>query len=332
MCLTRMGSESAAERRQSYQRKHAVSESSAILGSESSRKSYFVVSNKMNMQTSATRILSAALSSLVLCSVCLSVSAQQTNPNRLPPCPRPDYSKNTDWERFAKWTNCWGRYKIELLTENKGDVLEGEWRNGTLHVQGTYTYANGDKYVGEFKDGKYHGQGTEIHANGSKYVGEYKDDKRHGHGTYTHANGNRYVGEFKDGNLHGQGTYTYANGDKYVGEFKGGKMQGQGTYTHANGNKNVGEFNDDKLHGQGIGTMVDGRRFEGIWENNNFIREAKVNLPGQNVKSTRTTQDSNTSDTSANSFGVEGAKVKCQELGFKTGTERYGKGVLDLSR
>jgi hypothetical protein len=38
MWLTRLGSESAAERRQSYPRKHAASENSEILGSEGSKK------------------------------------------------------------------------------------------------------------------------------------------------------------------------------------------------------------------------------------------------------------------------------------------------------
>ena len=46
--------------------------------------------------------------------------AQQTNPNKLRPCPKPDYSKNTDSERFAKWTNCWGRYQVELNKDYKG--------------------------------------------------------------------------------------------------------------------------------------------------------------------------------------------------------------------
>ena len=44
----------------------------------------------------------------------------------------------TDAERFAKWSNCWGRYKIELDAKHKGDVLEGEWLSGRLHGQGTY--------------------------------------------------------------------------------------------------------------------------------------------------------------------------------------------------
>jgi hypothetical protein len=259
--------------------------------------------------------------------------AQQTNPNKLRPCPKPDYSKNTDIERFAKWTNCWGRYQVELHKDYKDDVLEGEWLNGWLHGQGTYTYANGDKYVGEYKDGNKSGKGTYTFANGDKYVGEYKDDKPNGQGTYyfladnqfkgnkyvgefkdgiysgqgtyTHANGDKYIGEYKDNKPNGQGTYTFANGDKYIGEYKDNKANGQGTYTFANGDKYVGEykdnmpngqgtytkanvgkyigtFKDGMYNGQGIFTFVNGEQQEGIWENNNFIRAAKVNLPTQN--------------------------------------------------
>ncbi len=267
------------------------SESSENTGSESS---FFIVTNKMSIQLSTHRPLSAAGTALLLSCLTLSVFAQQTNPNKLPPCPKPDHSKTNDvghGGRTEKWTYCWGRYTVESHKDYKGDVLEGEWRGGLLHGQVTYYFLadnqyKGDTYVGEFKEGKKHGQGTYTHANGYKYVGEHKNDVRNGYGTYTSPNGDKYVGEFKDG----------------------------------------------KFSGQGIGTSADGRRFEGIWENDQFMREAKVNLPGQNVQSTRTTQDSNTSNTSANSFGVENAKVKCQELGFKTGTERYGKCVLELSR
>jgi len=126
----------------------------------------------------------------------------------------------TDIERFTKWTKCWGRYRVELDATHKGVVLEGEWLNGSLHGQGTYTFATGNKYVGEFKDDKVHGQGTYTHASGAKYVGEYKDGKRYGQGIYTHA---------------------------------------------------------------------DGGREEGIWENDNFIREAKVNLPNLNNNITANT-------------------------------------------
>ena len=96
------------------------------------------------------RVLAAVL--IGATSISSLAHAQQTNPNKLRPCPKPDYSKNTDIERIAKWTNCWGRYEVELHKDYKGDVLEGEWLNGGLHGLGTYTFANnGEKYVGEFK-------------------------------------------------------------------------------------------------------------------------------------------------------------------------------------
>ncbi len=266
----------------------------------------------MNIQIKMYKFISVTFISMLLSCFALSVSAQQINPKRLAPCPKLDYSKDSDvgiGGRTEKWTNCWGRYQVELDKNEQGNVYEGEWQNGWVHGLGILTSPKGSKHVGEFKNGKRHGFITSIMLNGDKFLGEYKDGKRLGQGTYVWANGDKYVGEWTGGDRNGQGTFTFANGDKYVGEFK-----------------------DDKYHGQGIGITTDGRRFEGIWENNNFIREAKVNLSGQNVQSTQTKQDSNTSDTSANSFGVEDAKVKCLELGFKTGTERYGKCVLELSR
>ena len=206
--------------------------------------------------------------------------AQLNNPNKLPSCPKPDYSKNTDFERFAKWTNCWGRYKYELASKNS--IVEGEFLSGQMNGFGTYETPDGINYIGTFRNGLRHGQGSLTSASGDKFVGEFKDDKRLGQGTLTWANGTKYVGEYKDDKMNGQGTLTFASGDKYVGDFKDGMYNGQGTYTFANGYKYVGEYKDDKRHGQGIGTTADGKRFEGIWENDKFIREAKVNLPNQN--------------------------------------------------
>jgi hypothetical protein len=75
------------------------------------------------------------------------------------------------------------------------------------------TVVNNDKkYVGEFQDGKLNGQGTYTYPNGSKYVGEFKDDKFSGQGTYTNASGDKYVGEFKDYKFNGQGTFYSPNG------------------------------------------------------------------------------------------------------------------------
>ncbi len=153
----------------------------------------------MNSRFDARRSLSVAITSLLLSCFALSASAQQTNPNNLPPCPKLDYSKTNDLGisgRTGKWTNCWGRYKVELEKDYIGNVLEGEWRHGRLNGHGAaYLQAEnqwkGDKYVGDWKDGKRHGQGTFSAANGDKYVGEWKDHLPNGKGIETFVDGRK---------------------------------------------------------------------------------------------------------------------------------------------
>ncbi len=186
--------------------------------------------------------------------------SQPINPNRLAACPKPDHSKKIDVERFAKWTNCWGRYKIEFDSTHLGSVFEGEWLNGLPHGKGAVTHVNGDKYIGTYKNGNRHGQATYIYADGDRYVGEYRNGEKHGQGTYTYADGEKYVGEYRDGKKHGQGTYTFFQGDIYIGEWL-----------------------DDKQHGKGKEIYSDGRQpNEGIFENGKFVRAEKVTLPNIN--------------------------------------------------
>ena len=227
---------------------------------------------------------SRALVALTLLCAAFAAQSQTGNVNNLPPCPRPDFSKNTDSERFAKFHNCWGRYRVELNKENKGDILEGEWRDGELFNKGTYSYASGNKYVGEFKDGYFHGQGTYTWNDGNKYVGEFKQGKRSGPGTYFYVSGDRHIGEYEDDKPNGIGTYFYladnANkGDKYIGGYKDGRVSGAGAYRWANGDEYVGEFKDGLRNGQGIYSFIDGRRQEGFWVNDKFTRETKIDVP-----------------------------------------------------
>lgn len=171
---------------------------------------------------------------------------RQENPNSLPLCPKLDHSKPRDLGaggRTEKWHNCWGEYKIELDKVTRGDVLRVEWRNGLPN-----------------------GHGTRLALSWNQWSGD------------------KYVGEFKDGQFHGQGTYYFlannqAKGDIYRGGFRDSKMSGLGSYTRSNGDKFVGEYREGNMNGQGIATFIDGRVQEGLWENNQFIREAKVTLP-----------------------------------------------------
>jgi hypothetical protein len=187
--------------------------------------------------------------------------------NALPNC---EGSPRTisDYKEVGSWNNCEGTVSFgNGGGKRAGNNYVGEWKDGKLHGQGTYTFADGNKYVGEWKDGKFHGQGTYTYANGAKHVGEFRDDQPHGQGTYTYADGAKHVGEFRDGKGHGQGTFTHANGNKYVGEYRDDQFHGQGTYTFANGAKHVGEFRDGKPHGQGTYTYADGRKKAGVYEN-----------------------------------------------------------------
>ena len=108
--------------------------------------------------------------------------------------------------------SCGGNLDKEITEEMMFDGYKGK---------GTFIF-NGDKYVGEWRDGKMHGQGTYTFADGGKFVGEFKDGYWNGQGTYTYSSGNKYVGEWKDDKMHGEGTYTTANGGKFVGKFKDG--------------------------------------------------------------------------------------------------------------
>ncbi len=208
--------------------------------------------------------------------VCGSAYGQQVNPNNLPPCPKPDYSKTLDvgsGGRTEKWSNCWGRYMAELSAAQKGDVLEGEWNNGLPN----------------------------------------------GFATCIETNGNKYVGTYQDGHRDGTGTYFFASGEKYTGEWKRSMKNGKGIQTRPDGTNYSGYWKDNAMHGEGVLIWSDGRRQEGIFENNNFIREVKISFQNQ-------------VEISPKNLSLQDAGEKCKELGFKTGTERYGKCVLELSR
>ena len=98
-----------------------------------------------------------------------------------------------------------------------------------------YQWKNGSKYFGEWENGTMHGEGTYTFGigkgEGDRYVGEYRNGIRNGKGIYTWSNSERYVGDFKNDVPEGQGTYKFLDGRIYTGEWKNGNKEGRGVYT-----------------------------------------------------------------------------------------------------
>jgi hypothetical protein len=72
------------------------------------------------------------------------------------------------------------------------------------------------------------------------------------------------------------GSERYPDGTTSSGQWWDGKLNGLGTTKYAGGDTYVGEFKNHMKHGQGIYTRSTGERLEGIFENDKFIRKAKV--------------------------------------------------------
>jgi len=138
------------------------------------------------------------IATLFVCAVSSSLYAQEK-------CPGESLTISKYEEVPASWTDCFGKIIFGSNSDHRvGYKYEGEFKNGIMHGQGTFTWAGewqGQQYVGEHKEGVANGQGTMTYKNGNVYNGEWKEDKRHGQGTLTQRNGNESVGEWKGGKL-----------------------------------------------------------------------------------------------------------------------------------
>lgn len=74
-----------------------------------------------------------------------------------------------------KWTNCFGTFRGVL--DGAGGKYVGEWKDGKLDGQGTFTFFNGEKYVGGWKSDRQHGRGAYIYPDGRSDKGIWKDGK-----------------------------------------------------------------------------------------------------------------------------------------------------------
>lgn len=151
-----------------------------------------------------------------------------------------------------------GRYSgVGKLTALNGDTYVGDFKAGTFHGKGCYTFrSGGGSYTGEFREGLFAGQGKEIYPDGSIYVGGFDNSKRSGVGSMHYSNGAVFTGVWKAGKKEGRGSFKYSDGTRFDGKFADGKREGIGFIYDKKGRKLQGKWKEGKLLNGGKLTRV----------------------------------------------------------------------------
>ena len=153
---------------------------------------------------------------------------------------------------------------VGFLKVKAGGFYEGEFKEGIMHGQGTFTYPDGRVWKGEFKNGKmWTGCGACVFSNGSEYEGEYSEGRRNGQGKFVYPDGRIIEGEFKEGKMWNvTGVVVRKDGSVYEGEFKEGMMHGWGKLTSGGGPilkediRNIKIWSGAGVGGHGQGEIV----------------------------------------------------------------------------
>lgn len=161
------------------------------------------------------------------------------------------------------------------------ECVSGNCVNG----RGVAKDIKGDLYNGEFKDGLYHGEGSIKFANGAEYIGTFRNGiVGGGDGVFTRKNGDQYIGHWENGRMNGIGSGIWVEGTKYIGFWKNNHFHGSGVLTVKGGLEYIGNWENGSPNGAGILKMADGSIYKGTFntESDIYDRDKKVNyLPGR---------------------------------------------------
>ncbi len=152
------------------------------------------------------------------------------------------------------------------VTDDEGNVYEGELRDGVRHGTGRMEWIDGTVYEGDFREGKIHGNGKMSVPDGEVYTGTFDNEVRHGYGNLVFKNGDVYEGSFVKGVISGEGSLQEkATGESYRGLFLRGKRHGEGTLTHEDGRTYQGWFREGLKEGFGELHQSDGNTYRGFF-------------------------------------------------------------------
>lgn len=87
------------------------------------------------------------------------------------------------------------------LTKKKGDIYEGNFKDGLFEGEIIIHFIDGSKFKGIYHKGKRNGKAIEVDKEGKRFEGAYKDDLRDG----------KYIEKDRNGNIISQGMYILGN-------------------------------------------------------------------------------------------------------------------------
>ena len=139
-----------------------------------------------------------------------------------------------------------------------------------------------------------------------------------------------YVGEWKNNNYNGYGTYTTGNGNVYEGYWVNSKKDGKGTQTWISGNVWRGLFNNGNFIAGKKYTKLEYKRILIAREIQKKRQDEKNRI--ENAKKEKMDRIENAKQEEIKEKQTfENAKLECEAIGYKKGTEKFGECVLDLT-
>lgn len=233
-----------------------------------------------------------------------------SNTRVLPPC---------TGSQVTQWDGCTGQQISEA-----GWVYEGVFRTGII-VSGTLVYPDRRFYIGELREGLPHGEGRFYDQQGDLLgIGRWEKGKLSHEEKGVSSILTLCPGDPRRSFIACFGVERFPDGSYYSGEWLNGRWNGLG------------------VSGSDSGRWENGVLRERINLRNEFfpingIRPSTSTTPPMHLQALAASpalgkQQSQTDSTAGDKLTIESAKKKCAEIGFKTGTEAYGRCVLQLSK
>ncbi len=248
--------------------------------------------------------ITVVLLALMISPICYSMA----NLRLLPPCTGNDESR---------WDECLGQ-----KVANAGWVYEGAYKGGSI-VYGTLMYPDGRFYIGSMKAGLPDGEGKFFDKQGGLIgLGRWSEGKLMKEEPLFLSNLSTCPGDPRRTFTACFGVERFPDGSYYSGEWLNGRWNGLGV-----SGGDAGRWEN--------GILKERLNLPREFYPQNGLRPSSavsppahlLNLPNKSTQGHQLTESG-----ASDRLTLEAAKRKCVDIGFKAGSEQYGKCVLQLSK